>query len=172
MKSARYWLALAALVVVLDQFTKYLARLALSPGEAVVIAPFFNLTLVFNTGAAFSFLSDQAGWQRALFIVIALAASAWIVWLLARHPEERRFAAALTLVLGGAIGNVIDRILTGAVVDFLDFHALGYHWPAFNVADSSIFCGAVLLAWDALRQRPAGGSGGSGATTRRHGENR
>jgi signal peptidase II len=115
------------------------------------LTPFFNLVLVLNPGAAFSFLSDQPGWQRGLFIAIALAASVWIVYLLVKHPRERVFALALTLVLAGALGNVIDRILVGAVVDFLDFHAFGWHWPAFNVADSAITCGAVLLAWDALR---------------------
>ena len=145
------WLALAAGIVAADQFTKYLVVRSFVPGESVVLAPFFNLVLVYNPGAAFSFLSDQPGWQRGFFIAIALAAAAWIVRLLVKHPRERLFAGALTLVLAGAVGNVIDRILTGAVVDFLDFHAFGWHWPAFNVADSAITCGAVLLAWDALR---------------------
>jgi signal peptidase II len=135
----------------LDQLTKYLIARSFAPGESVTLTPFFNLVLVFNPGAAFSFLSDQPGWQRGFFIAIALAASAWIVYLLAKHPRERLFAAALALVLAGALGNVIDRILVGAVIDFLDFHAFGWHWPAFNVADSAITCGAVLLAWDALR---------------------
>lgn len=145
------WLALAAGIVTADQLTKYLVVASFVPGESVALAPFFNLVLVYNPGAAFSFLSDQPGWQRGFFIAIALAASVWIVRLLSKHPRERLFAAALTLVLAGAVGNVIDRILIGAVVDFLDFHALGWHWPAFNVADSAITCGAVLLAWDALR---------------------
>ena len=145
------WLALAGVIVVIDQVTKYLVVRSFALGESVVLTSFFNLVLVLNPGAAFSFLSDQAGWQRGFFIAIALAASAWIVYLLVKHPRDRLFALALTLVLAGAVGNVIDRILVGAVVDFLDFHALGYHWPAFNVADSAITCGAVLLAWDALR---------------------
>jgi signal peptidase II len=145
------WLALAAFIVAADQLTKYLVARSFALGESVAITSFFNLVLVLNPGAAFSFLSDQAGWQRGFFIAIALAASAWIVYLLVKHPRERLFALALTLVLAGAIGNVIDRILVGAVVDFLDFHVAGYHWPAFNVADSAITCGAVLLAWDALR---------------------
>jgi signal peptidase II len=145
------WLALAACIVAADQLTKYLVVRSFAPGESVALTSFFNMVLVHNAGAAFSFLSDQGGWQRGFFITIALAASVWIVYLLVRHPRERLFALALTLVLAGAVGNVIDRILVGAVVDFLDFHAFGYHWPAFNVADSAITCGAVLLAWDALR---------------------
>jgi signal peptidase II len=148
------WLALAAAIVVADQLAKYAAVQFLAVGKAVAVTPFFNLVLVYNTGAAFSILSDAAGWQRGLFIAIALIASAWIVWLLRKHPRERLFALALSLVLAGAVGNVIDRILIGAVIDFLDFHALGYHWPAFNVADSAITCGAALLVWDALRPRP------------------
>jgi signal peptidase II len=145
------WLALAALIVVLDQLTKYVISGRLVLGENIAVTPFFNLVLVHNPGAAFSFLSKETGWQRGLFIAIALAASSWIVYLLARYPSERLFSLALTLVLAGAVGNVIDRILFGAVIDFLDFHAFGYHWPAFNVADSAITCGAVLLVWDALR---------------------
>jgi signal peptidase II len=144
------WLALAALIVAADQLTKYVAVQYLA-GKPIEVAPFFNLVLVYNAGAAFSFLSDAAGWQRGLFIAVALVASVWIVYLLRRYPRQRLFALALSLVLAGAIGNVIDRIVFGAVVDFLDFHARGYHWPAFNVADSAITCGAVLLVWDALR---------------------
>ena len=148
-----FWLALAALIVAADQLAKYAAVQNLGLNKAVAVTPFFNLVLVYNSGAAFSFLSDAAGWQRALFIAIALIASAWIVFLLRKYPHQRRFALALSLVLAGAVGNVIDRILIGAVIDFLDFHALGYHWPAFNVADSSITCGAALLIWDALGPR-------------------
>jgi signal peptidase II len=146
----RRWLILAAVIVVADQVTKYAVVQALAGGKSVVLAPFLNLVLVYNPGAAFSFLSDAAGWQRGLFIAIALGASAWIVYLLHRYPNQRLFALALSLVLAGAVGNVIDRIAHGAVIDFLDFHALGWHWPAFNVADSAITCGAFLLIWDAL----------------------
>src|SRR5262245_16081586 len=144
------WLALAALIVVADQLTKYAAVKYLA-GKIIEVTSFFNLVLAYNTGAAFSFLADAAGWQRGLFIGIALLASAWIVYLLRKYPQQRLFALALSLVLAGAVGNVIDRILVGAVVDFLDFHAFGRHWPAFNVADSAITCGAALLIWDALR---------------------
>ena len=147
------WLTLAALIVVADQLAKFAAVQFLALGKAVAVTPFFNLVLVYNSGAAFSILSDAAGWQRGLFIAIALVASAWIVWLLRKYPHQRLFALALTLVLAGAVGNVIDRIAFGAVIDFLDFHARGYHWPAFNIADSAITCGAALLIWDALRPR-------------------
>lgn len=147
------WLALSALIVAADQITKYFAVQQLAGSGAVAVTTFFNLILVYNAGAAFSFLSDAAGWQRGFFIAIALIASAWIVYLLHRYPHQRLFALALSLVLAGAVGNVIDRVLHGAVVDFLDFHAYGYHWPAFNVADSAITCGAALLIWDALRPR-------------------
>jgi len=153
----RLWLTLAASIVAIDQITKYAAVQALAGGKAVVVTPFFNLALVYNTGAAFSFLSDASGWQRWFFIALALAASAWIVYLLRRHSHQRLFSLALALVLAGAVGNVIDRFVVGAVIDFLDFHALGYHWPAFNVADSAITCGAVLLVWDALRPAPGTG---------------
>ena len=147
------WLSLSALIVILDQITKYVAVQSLAAGKAVAVTPFFNLVLVYNPGAAFSFLSDAAGWQRWLFIAIALIASAWIIRLLNEYPRQTLFSLALSLVLAGAVGNVIDRIFFGAVVDFLDFHAFGWHWPAFNVADSAISCGAVLLVWDALRPR-------------------
>src|SRR5215831_18262575 len=147
------WLALAAGVVAADQITKYLVVQSFVPGQSVAVTSFFNMVLVHNPGAAFSFLSDQAGWQRGFFIGIALAASVWIVYLLRKHPRERLFALALTLVLAGAVGNVIDRIVVGAVIDFADFHAWGRHWPAFNVADSAITCGAIILAWDAFRPR-------------------
>ena len=147
------WLSLSALIVAVDQTAKYAVIQSLAIGKAIAVTPFFNLVLVYNPGAAFSFLSDAAGWQRWLFVAIALAASAWIVWLLNRYPRQTLFSLALSLVLAGAAGNVVDRIFLGAVVDFLDVHAFGWHWPAFNVADSAITCGAVLLAWDALRPR-------------------
>ena len=146
----RKWLAISAVILVLDQLTKYVVRGAFSLYESVEVTPFFNLVLVHNRGAAFSFLSDAGGWQRGFFITLALGASGWIVWLLRKHPGETLFCFALSLILGGALGNVIDRVLFGAVVDFLDFHAFGFHWPAFNVADMGISCGAVLLIWDAM----------------------
>jgi len=145
------WLALAALIAALDQLSKFAITRILTTGVTIEIAPFFNLVLVRNRGAAFSLLSNAAGWQREFFIAIALIASVWVVYLLRRYPRQTLFCFALSLILGGAIGNVIDRVLFGAVIDFLDFHVAGYHWPAFNVADSAITCGAVLLIWDGLR---------------------
>jgi len=145
------WLALSALIVAADQLAKFAAVHYLVDSRPVAVTPFFNLVLIYNSGAAFSILADAAGWQRLLFIAIALIASAWIVYLLRQYPHQRLFALALSLVLAGAVGNAIDRVLVGAVIDFLDVHAYGYHWPAFNVADSAITCGAALLIWDALR---------------------
>lgn len=153
----RKWLGIAAAVLVADQLTKYWVSRSFQLYESLEVTPFFNLVLVHNKGAAFSFLSDAGGWQRTFFTVIALVASVWITWLIRKHSTETLFCLALSLILGGALGNVIDRILFGAVVDFLDFHAYGYHWPAFNVADMGITCGAALLIWDALtaKSRPA-----------------
>jgi signal peptidase II len=151
------WLGISVFVLVLDQLTKYLVRSTFGLHESIEVTPFFNLVFVMNRGAAFSFLSTADGWQRELFIAIALAASVWIGWLLRKHPGEVLFCFALSLILGGALGNVIDRVLYGAVVDFLDFHAYGYHWPAFNVADTAISCGAALLVFEALttKRKPA-----------------
>ena len=147
------WLSLAALVVVIDQVTKIVVSRAIAYGKGIEVAPFFNLVLVHNKGAAFSFLSSAAGWQRELFIAIAVIACVWVVYLIRKHPQQTLFCFALSLILGGALGNVIDRFALGAVIDFLDFHAAGYHWPAFNVADSAITCGAALLIWDSLQTR-------------------
>jgi signal peptidase II len=152
------WLTLSAVVLVIDQVTKYAIAQTIAVHQGVEVTPFFNLVLMYNKGAAFSFLANAAGWQRGLFIVIALAASIWIVYLLRKHSGQTLFCTALSLVLAGAVGNVIDRILFGAVIDFLDFHAFGHHWPAFNVADSAITCGAALLIWDGLRPRKPGKS--------------
>lgn len=140
--------ALAAAIIVLDQATKLWALNALEPYRPVEVLPFFNLTLVFNPGAAFSFLSDADGWQRFFFIAVSLAISAFLVyWLMRGAAGKQGLTVALGLILGGAIGNVIDRIYLGHVVDFLDFHVAGWHWPAFNLADSTIVCGAGLLIW-------------------------
>jgi signal peptidase II len=146
------WLALAAVVAVLDQLVKYAVTHAMDYGTSLSVTPFFNLVLVHNPGAAFSLLADAPGWQRGLFIAIAVIAAAWVVLLLRRHSREFWFSLALALILGGAIGNVADRIVIGSVVDFLDFHAGIYHWPAFNVADSAITCGALLLVWESFRR--------------------
>jgi len=153
------WLGVAAVIVAADQATKALVQASLAPGERIPVIPFADLVLVFNTGAAFSFLAGAGGWQRTFFIVIALAAIALIGWLLLRHPGERLFCAGLALVLAGAIGNLWDRIQLGHVVDFVLLHAGGWHFPAFNVADSAITVGAALLILDGLRGKRAAGSG-------------
>lgn len=149
-KAVLRWLGLAGLVIVLDQIAKQAVLGAFALGEGRKIAPFFNLVLVYNRGAAFSFLAEAGGWQKWFFLALALAISTWIVGMLRRHAGERLLCLALSLILGGALGNVIDRVLYGAVVDFLDFHAAGWHWPAFNVADSAITVGAALLVWEQL----------------------
>ena len=156
------WLGIAAAVVAADLATKALVQAALVPGERIPVIPFADLVLVFNTGAAFSFLAGAGGWQRGFFIAVAIAAVVLIVWLLMRHGGERVFCAGLALILGGAIGNLWDRIRLGHVVDFVLLHAGGWHFPAFNVADSAITIGAALLILDSLRGKRAGG-GGEGA---------
>jgi len=143
--SFRRWLLLAGGVIVADFLTKAWVLSAFQPHESIAVLPFFNLVLVFNAGAAFSFLAGAGGWQKWFFVVLALAISAWIIVMLRRHAEDRLQSFALALVLGGALGNVVDRLRFGAVVDFLDFHVAGWHWPAFNVADSAITVGVLLL---------------------------
>ena len=149
------WLWLAGIIIILDQISKWIVLASLRPGESRYVAPFFNWVLTFNAGAAFSFLSDAGGWQRWFFTILALGVSAWIVSMLRNHTSEFRMSLALTMILGGALGNVIDRIRFGAVVDFVQWHAAGYYWPAFNVADSAITLGAILLAWDQFATKPA-----------------
>lgn len=149
------WLWLTALIFILDVLTKLWASNALSLYESIPIAPFFNITLAHNTGAAFSFLADAGGWQRWFFTVIAIVVSIVIVVWLKRLPvDERLQAVALASVLGGALGNVLDRLMYGYVVDFLDFYYQDYHWPAFNVADIAIVVGAGLLIWHSFFCQP------------------
>jgi signal peptidase II len=154
------WFAIAAVVVVADQATKALVLARFALGERLERAPFLNLVFVYNPGAAFSFLSEAGGWQRPLLVAFALGAAAIVSVLIVRRPQERLLCTGLALILGGALGNVIDRLRFGQVVDFLDFHAAGWHWPAFNVADSAITVGAVLLILEGFvhregRARPA-----------------
>jgi signal peptidase II len=153
MPRAAKWFLAAAAVVVLDLATKYWVLAALKPGDAIYVTGFFNLVLVFNRGAAFSFLAAQPGWQLPLFAAIALGASAFIAWLLLRHAHKTLFCSGLALILGGAVGNLHDRLVHGHVVDFLDFHAAGWHWPAFNVADAAITAGAVILILESFLHR-------------------
>ncbi len=142
-------LTLALGVLLLDQATKLWAAAALAYATPVALLPFFNLTLVHNTGAAFSFLADAGGWQRGFFIVLSGVVSAvLVVWIWRLPRTQRLLGFALALVLGGAVGNLVDRVAYGYVIDFLDLHAAGWHWPAFNVADSAITCGVVLLLVD------------------------
>jgi signal peptidase II len=158
------WLWLTLLVIVADRWSKLAILAAIAPGEDKVVTPFFSLVLAFNPGAAFSFLAGAPGWQRWLFTGIAVIASAVIVWLL-RRGGNRLFCAGLALILGGALGNLYDRLTLGKVVDFLLFHYAGWSYPAFNIADSAITVGAALLIIDSFRQRrpelpaPAGRNG-------------
>ena len=144
------WLALSVVVIVADQWTKALILAAFRPGEQLVVTRFFSLTLAFNPGAAFSFLAGADGWQRWLFAAIAVAASAVILWLLKRGGSTL-YCLGLALILGGALGNLWDRLTIGTVVDFLLFHYQGWAYPAFNVADSAITVGAGLLILDSFR---------------------
>ena len=151
------WLAIAFVIIVADQFTKMLILDGFQLGDSRTVTSFFNIVRAHNTGAAFSFLNDASGWQRWFFIGLGFAASGFIVWMLTRHGEQRLFGWALALILGGAIGNVIDRLLHGYVVDFVQVHYGGWYFPAFNVADSAITVGAVLLIVDELRRVRRGG---------------
>ena len=152
-RNIKPWLWLAGLVVLLDQLSKWIVLGTLQFGETRYVAPFWNWVLTFNPGAAFSFLSDAGGWQRWFFTLLALGVSGWIVIMLRQHRNEFRLSLALTLVLGGAVGNVIVRLRFGAVVDFIQWHVAGYYWPAFNLADSAICLGAALLLLDQLRSK-------------------
>ena len=154
MRSWARWLFVSAAVIALDQFSKHWIGAALPLGRETAVTPFFNLVLIHNTGAAFSLLSSASGWQRLLFSGIAILAAIVILHLLRKYPGNLYFSLALSLILGGALGNLIDRARLGYVIDFLDFYWGGYHWPAFNVADSAITLGAILLIWDSFR-RPA-----------------
>ena len=147
--------AVALVLVIADQWTKFSITSNLRYGESVAITSFFNLVLVYNKGAAFSFLSSADGWQRFMFIGITVAAIGLLSWLIVKHESEKLFRWGLTLILGGAIGNLIDRIAYGHVIDFLDFHFAGWHFWAFNVADSAITVGAALLIIDSFRHRPS-----------------
>ena len=151
------WLGWALVLFIADQFTKTLILGAYQLGDATPVTGFFNIVRAHNTGAAFSFLAGGGGWQRWLFVGIAVAATVLIVWQLRKHPQQKLFCFSLASILGGAIGNVVDRLQHGYVVDFLDFYWGASHFPAFNVADMGITLGAVLLILDEiLRSRRAG----------------
>lgn len=145
------WLWLTVIFLVLDQVTKQLAATNMDLGQSINVLSFFNITYVHNPGAAFSFLADQGGWQRWFFTAIAAIASViFIVWLAKTPKQQKMLGVAFALMLSGAVGNLIDRVLFGYVIDFLDFYGFGYHFPAFNIADSMIFIGAALMILDSI----------------------
>lgn len=146
------YLTIAVVTLLLDQLSKWSALSNLRLGVPEPVLPFMNWLLLFNPGAAFSFLAQSSGWQRWFFTVLGLAASAYIVWLLRKSLGDKMLCWALSLILGGALGNVLDRIMYGAVVDFIDLHYANWHWPAFNIADSAICIGAALIIWVELRK--------------------
>jgi len=153
------WLVLSAVVVAADLATKEWVSSTFRYGETLEVLPFFNLVLVHNTGAAFSFLAGAGGWQRWFFSVVAVVISAVLVWMLRKPDTGRLLSTALALVLGGALGNLYDRVTLGYVVDFVQLHAGGYYFPAFNVADSAITVGVALLLWDSVRPAAGGAPG-------------
>ncbi|MDP3841847.1 MAG: signal peptidase II [Oxalobacteraceae bacterium] len=146
------WIGVATIVILLDQLSKITIAKLFAYGESHPVTGFFNLVLAYNKGAAFSFLAAESGWQRYFFTAVGVIAALVIVYMLQRHAGQRLFCWALALILGGAIGNVIDRIMYGHVIDFLDLHWGGWHWPAFNIADSAIFIGAGMFILDELRR--------------------
>lgn len=146
-----HWLWISLVVVILDQATKFAIAANFQYGESKYIFSWFNLVLAYNKGAAFSFLADAGGWQRGFFIVLTLAISSVLIWMLRNNRGNRLLSIALALVIGGAFGNLYDRIAYGHVVDFIQWHVAGYYWPAFNVADSCICIGAGLLIFDSFR---------------------
>lgn len=152
------WLVFAAVVAILDQLTKHLMLGWLNEGEHVQVTSFFDLVLLYNYGAAFSFLADHSGWQRWFFVTLAGVICTWLLRLTWQHQHERLQPFSFALIVGGAVGNVVDRLWHGAVVDFLYFHAGRYGWPAFNLADSAITLGVCLMLWAQFheaRQQPA-----------------
>ena len=147
----RYFV-IATLTLLLDQLSKWSALSNLQMGVPEPVLPFLNWLLLFNPGAAFSFLAQGSGWQRWFFTILGLVACVYIVWLLRKSQNDKLLCLALSLILGGALGNVLDRIMYGAVVDFIDLHYANWHWPAFNIADSAICIGASLIIWGELRK--------------------
>jgi signal peptidase II len=158
MPRATPWFALAAALVILDQLTKWLVLQRFEEGGRYFVTEFLNLVLVYNRGAAFSFLADASGWQTPLLVAFALGAAVFVSVLLVRSPGRTMLCTGLALILGGALGNVIDRLRLGKVVDFIDLHAFGWHWPAFNVADAGITMGAAILILEAFLHKEAGGA--------------
>lgn len=146
----RYWLLLSALLILADQASKVWFDSALRYAERIAVLPFFDFTLLYNPGAAFSFLADAAGWQRWFFTILGIGASAFMVWMMHKNRTQPRLLGALALILAGAVGNVIDRVAYGHVIDFLLFYWKNWYYPAFNVADMCITLGAILLILDEI----------------------
>ena len=151
MKASLKWFLLSAIIIVLDLYTKYLVQQAFEYADRLTITSYFDLVRYHNEGAAFSFLADAGGWQKWFFTAIAAIASIFIVYLLKKHHTEKLFSLGLALVLGGALGNLYDRVTLGYVVDFLSFHVNDLYWPAFNVADSAISVGVGILLLDSFK---------------------
>jgi signal peptidase II len=151
------WLGLALVVILLDQFTKTLILGYFQLGDTRYVTSFFNVVRVHNSGAAFSFLAGAAGWQRWFFVALGIGAAGFIVWMLRTHPAQKLFCFAVSMIMGGALGNVVDRLLHGHVVDFIQLHWRGWYFPSFNLADSAITLGAILLIVDELRRVRRGG---------------
>ncbi len=149
------WLWISTVVIVFDLSSKYYFDSTFQYGETRYVTPFFNWVLVYNPGAAFSFLADAGGWQREFFIGLTLLITSVLLWMLKGNHTNRLLSTALVLVIGGALGNLFDRVVHGHVIDFIQLHAAGYYWPAFNVADSAICVGAVMLVLDSFRTPPA-----------------
>ena len=153
------WLGISVIIFVLDQITKYAITANFADYESKTILPFFNLVLTYNKGAAFSFLHNAGGWQREFFIVVTVLITAALLWMMKKNSQNHLLCTALSLVIGGALGNLYDRVLHGQVTDFIQLHAMGFMnlppWPAFNIADSAICIGAGLLIWDSFRRPKA-----------------
>lgn len=147
--NARYWLLLSIAVILADQLSKWWLNMTLPPYQSIPVIPMLNLTLVYNSGAAFNFLNDAGGWQRWFLVTLTIIVITILLnWLWHMRTEERLQALSVSLILGGAIGNLIDRVWLGYVIDFLDVYYQTYHWPVFNIADSAITIGAILLIYD------------------------
>lgn len=146
------WIGLSVVIVILDQLSKLVVLKTIPVNTSIKVTDFLNWVLVFNSGAAFSFLADGSGWQKWFLIAIGVIAVLVMLWLLKRHVEQTIFCFSIAMILGGAIGNLIDRFNHGAVVDFIDMYYLQYHWPAFNIADSAITIGALCLIFDEFKR--------------------
>jgi signal peptidase II len=154
-RSLWQWLAISLVIIILDLYTKHLVQQAFMLGDKLTVTTFFDLVRYHNEGAAFSFLADAGGWQKWFFTIVSIVASIFILYLLNKHQQEKLFSLGLALVLGGAIGNLYDRVTLGYVVDFLSFHLNDLYWPAFNVADSAITVGVGVLLLDSFKSKQA-----------------